>query len=201
MSPASERSVRGGTSRTTSVPAATKRPAGRGARVLATLEDEAPIDEDVLDPVRRSSRLVVRGVRSHRRGIEYHEVGDRIVRDASAALEPEPLGRHGGHLRNRLLEAEEALVPHELAEDPRVAAVAPRARLRADERRVRTDHRNGVLIEPPDPIGVRPGSHLVQAKVLVEQEVTQPIHELRAVLGADLAERPALTVPVVRRSE
>ena len=92
-------------------------------------------------PVGKRARLVVGRVAADRRRIEDDEVGEGAVADASRAggaraAPPAP----PVILRIGLLEAEQALVAHELAEDAREAAVGPRAGLGADERRVGPDH-------------------------------------------------------------
>ena len=115
-----------------------------------------------------------------------------FVDEPAAALEPEAVRRHRGHLRDGLLEPEDALVAHELAEDPRVAAVRPRARLGPDERRIRADHRDRVAVEPADALGVGAGRDLVEPEVLVEEQVAQAVDEVRALISADVAERPSL---------
>ena len=112
----------------------------RRAGVLAGVDDERAVDDDVLDAGREAARLVVRRVAPDRRRIEHDEVGQVAVADRAALAQPEPRGGRAGHLADRLLEAEQRLVAHELAEDARVAAVGPRAGLRPDEGRVRPDH-------------------------------------------------------------
>ena len=121
----------------------------RRAGVRATVHDERAVDDHGLDPGRVAARLVVGRVRSDRRRVEDHDVGERAVAERPALAQAEPRGRRRGHLAHRLLEAQQRLVADELPEDARERAVRARARLRADERGVRADHADRVRHERP----------------------------------------------------
>jgi diguanylate cyclase (GGDEF)-like protein len=104
-------------------------------------------------PRRKPSWLVVRGVAPDGLGVEHDEIGQVAIADRAALPKTESRRRGTGHLSDRLLQAEQALVSDELAEDPRIGAVRPRARLGADERRVGPHHPDRML----DEVGEAPG--------------------------------------------
>ncbi len=139
----------------------------------------------------------MRRVRADRHGVEHDEVRHRAVAQHTPVTEPEARGRRGGHPPDRLLEAQDALVANELAENPGEAAVRARARLRAEERGVRSDHADRVAEEPPDPVGVRARRHLARAQALSEEEVAERVDGVDARLVDQLAQRSALPAGVL----
>src|SRR6478735_4886940 len=100
-----------------------------------------------------------------------------------------------------ILEPQDPLVAHELAEDPGVAAVGPGARLVADERAVRPDHSVPVPQEPPDPVRVGARRHLVRAEALLEEQVAEDVDRIGATVVDQRAQGAALERPVVREVE
>ena len=101
-----------------------------------------------------------------RRRVEHDDVGHEAVGERPAVAQAEAGGRRAGHLVHRLLEREQRLVAHELAEDPRERAVASagsacRRRTSSPCRPSRPDgRRTGGASRS------RPARHLVDAEVL-----------------------------------
>ena len=159
------------------------------------------VDDHVRDADRELARLVVGRRGADGRGVEQHEVRREAVREHAAVAEAEACRRHPGHAVDRLLEAEQPLLAHELAEDPRVRAVRPRRRLVRDEDAIGPDHRLGMAQEGPDPVDVRPGRDLVHPQVLGEEQVADRVDGVVAGLAHDVAERPPLPRQVLRPGE
>jgi hypothetical protein len=84
-------------------------------------------DPDVGDPVRQAGRLLERGAVGDVRR-EQHEVGDHAGPDEAAVGQAEALGRQGGHVPDRLLQREPALVARDAPEIAREGAEAARVR-------------------------------------------------------------------------
>ena len=165
------------------------------------VHDERAVDDHGLDPGRVAARLVVGRVRSDRRRVEDHDVGERAVAQGPALAQAEPGRRCRGHLAHRLLDAQQRFVADELAEDARERAVRARARLRADERGVGADHADRVRHERPKGLGPRTARDLVDREVLVEEEVADRIDRVAAGLVHHVRERARLPPEVVRVPE
>src|SRR5262249_36178805 len=131
-------------------------PPGKAPGVLAVLDDEAAVDEHVLDPRRVLVGLPVGSAIADPPRIEHYEVGSSAYRDDAPILEPETARRKTRHLWNCLGQGQHALAAPVPPEDPRKGAVAPRMRLapgRAAGRECRAvgaDHDGLVHKRPPE---------------------------------------------------
>ena len=95
--------------------------AGPRAGVLGVVDDEDAVDEDVLDPARVHGGILARRDVVELVPVEDDDVG-AVTRPQQAAIpEAEVRRRHAGHLPDRLLQAQRALLAHvvgEVVDDP-----------------------------------------------------------------------------------
>src|SRR5262249_3949511 len=98
------------------------------ARDVAAVDRDLPVHDDVREALGVVARGRDPGAVAPRRGIEGREVRRHAFLQDAPVLELGARGREGGHLPDGLLEREELLVAHVLAED--AGGGRPRARVR-----------------------------------------------------------------------
>jgi hypothetical protein len=100
-----------------------------------SLDDQGPIDKDVVNPLGVAVRVVLEGIAVWREvrcpvadtfQIEHDNVCPRTGPQHPAIQQPEPLGGEGGHLANGLFEGQHWLVPHIALQHARKLAIAAR---------------------------------------------------------------------------
>src|SRR6266545_3463652 len=124
--------------------------------VLTVLDDEACVDEHVLDARRVLVGLLVRRAIGDAARVEHHEVGFRPDRDDTPVFEPEAARRERRHLVNCLWQRQHALLARVLPQHAREGTVTPGVRLargqltvRRERRAVGADHHRRVHKGPP----------------------------------------------------
>src|SRR3989442_14684080 len=136
--------------------------------MLAVPDDEAAVDEYVLDAGRISMRVLVRGPIGDVLGVEDDDILPGAYRDPAPILEPEPAGRQPRHLVNGLRQREDALLAGVFAEYAGKRPVASRMRLALSQLALRRQGRavgarhhargrqrapQGALLEPEEEHG------------------------------------------------
>ena len=174
---------------------------GRRAGVLAVVDHDRPVHDDVGDPDRELARLVVGRGRADRGRVEQHDVRRAAVGEQPRSRSPR---RAAGIPVMRWTASSSPSSRSSRTNWPRIRGYEPYVRGRGlvrDQHAVGPDHRLRVAEERPDPVRVRPRRHLVHPEVLGEQEVADRVDRVASRLAHDVAQRPALPGEVLRPGE
>src|SRR5829696_7446836 len=104
-------------------PARPRSPVGPG------LYHHRPVDQYERDPLREAFGVVVGGPVRDLSWVEHDQVRGVPRREDAALAQLKPLGRERGHLPDRLLEAQQSLLPHVGGKDVREGAIEAGVRL------------------------------------------------------------------------
>ena len=165
------------------------------------IDDQLAINNDVVDAHRVLFGVVEGGFGLHRVRVKYHHVGLHAVPQDTPVLQSQPLGGQGGHLADRFLHPEQALLPGKLAQYIRKGAECPGVGHLAGQNPVGTDHVGGVADDGAYVLRVSGPGHKAHFQVLLNQQVADGVHHLLALEGGQVGERPALPFLVLVRSD
>src|SRR3989441_826879 len=169
--------------------------------MLAVPDDEAAVDEYVLDADRIAMGVLVRGPIGDLLGVEDDEIRPGAHPDHAAILEPEPAGRQPRHLVNGLRQREDALLAGVFAEYAGKRPVASRMRLALSQLAVRRagravgadHHARGRQRAPEGALVELEEGHGSLARLL-HDELDGRLEGIQAARGGDLREPSALGV-------
>ena len=169
--------------------------------MLAPVDNQPPVDQNVVDAHRKLLRLLEGGRRPHRVWIEHHNVRLHTVPQNTPALQPKSLGRYRRHLLHGLLQAEQALFTDQLAQNVGEGAVATRIRPVVGEETVAAHHLRRVLEYSAYVVLIARPRYERHVQVLLNEQVAYRVHHALALSIGHVYQGAALPLFVLIRTD
>src|SRR5215831_17406724 len=158
--------------------AAAQSSTGQSASVLARVDDNRAVDDDVVNTHWKLLGLGACRRRANAQRVEDDYIGLETVAQQPAVGKSEPLGWERGHLPDRLRQRELALVAGELPQYQRKTTICTRARKLADQHCITANHGQRVRDELRQAARIAAQSSVRRLQVFLHQEVAQRIDRM-----------------------